>query len=555
MEMPLVYSPPAWVPPGSGVAACPPLSLGIGADGAIGVDGAGLEELSGLPCASPVVWEEYNEHQRLLRTASREIWDTAAKLPEGGRQPEPRRRAVSMRLLETMAQLECILFFAYCLPPGDAETSARVLCGLLQEELEEIAEIDQEDYVLSLEVLHEREHPCVTGRGSLPETLAAHHLLVRLFYRHARHAPALAQSSGSSSFGPRPALPWVPPAGWSLAPVHSPGGICGCRDLLWWHRAPALSSQISSPTLNETGWVVNFGAGDGSCTWDLWRRGGPYEGEYSREPSILTALSANDPANCILQQGHGGLLFEWNESTAAVLAQRHSEHEDLTLLVGQAEPAGAASLAAAYAVTAQIAAPLHLLKVDVDNCDCCFVEAILEAGLRPTLIHVEVHSLIPPPIIFRPLSQSWWVWDPLLVLGATDGRQGHMTHCSLSAFEDMLRPRGYRLVRLISYDAVFVSTEALAVEDPLAWHSSRNWGHSCVDTATEALWFGSYHCHPLRPTAAPEALYQEEFLYDYRRWNDPRVAAEARVADVRAYLERWGVPADSYLLGLDPEVS
>ena len=38
----------------------------------------------------------------------------------------------------------------------------------------------------------------------------------------------------------------------------------------------------------------------------------------------------------------------------------------------------------------------------MDNCDCCFVEAILAAGLRPLMIHVEVSPLVPPPIIYRP---------------------------------------------------------------------------------------------------------------------------------------------------------
>ena len=42
----------------------------------------------------------------------------------------------------------------------------------------------------------------------------------------------------------------------------------------------------------------------------------------------------------------------------------------------------------------------------MDNCDCCFVEAILEAGLLPMLIHVEVSPLVPPPLVYRQ-GASW----------------------------------------------------------------------------------------------------------------------------------------------------
>ena len=28
-------------------------------------------------------------------------------------------------------------------------------------------------------------------------------------------------------------------------------------------------------------------------------------------------------------------------------------------------------------------------QVDFDNCDCCFVEALLQSGIRPRHLHVE----------------------------------------------------------------------------------------------------------------------------------------------------------------------
>lgn len=44
---------------------------------------------------------------------------------------------------------------------------------------------------------------------------------------------------------------------------------------------------------------------------------------------------------------------------------------------------------------------IFVAEVDVDNCDCCFLETILETGLKPLLIHVEVSPLVPPPFVYR----------------------------------------------------------------------------------------------------------------------------------------------------------
>ena len=133
-----------------------------------------------------------------------------------------------------------------------------------------------------------------------------------------------------------------------------------------------------------------------------------------------------------------------------------------------------------------------LHKVDVDSCDCCFVEDVLKAGIRPLLIHVEVHPLVPPPFGYRPClsgkrgftashpspSRRPVFFDPsigdsmlslsalacmtcgtcyacyprlnlLAVSGVLEGRPGHMLHCSLSAFEELLDDYGYHLAALL----------------------------------------------------------------------------------------------------------
>merc|ERR1711964_245164 len=107
------------------------------------------------------------------------------------------------------------------------------------------------------------------------------------------------------------------------------------------------------------------------------------------------------------------------------------------------------------------------MGVDMDNCDCCFLEAVLSAveaplGLRPRFIHVEVDSLVPPPISFRPKAIRSGVSYPLAALGVDTGRQGHMVHCSLAAFVELLEPLGYELVNLFHHDAIFAQVEVAA---------------------------------------------------------------------------------------------
>merc|ERR1711879_935830 len=65
----------------------------------------------------------------------------------------------------------------------------------------------------------------------------------------------------------------------------------------------------------------------------------------------------------------------------------------------------------------------------------------------PRFIHVEVNTLVPPPIVYRPLHV-----DPD-VKNASD-RSPLMLHCSLSAFVMFLEPFGYDLVKLAMGDAV-----------------------------------------------------------------------------------------------------
>merc|ERR1712094_7077 len=160
-----------------------------------------------------------------------------------------------------------------------------------------------------------------------------------------------------------------------------------------------------------------------------------------------------------------------------------------------------------------------------------------DPSLRPMLLHVEVHSLVPPPLAFRPKAFNPSVQDSLLELGPLEQRRGHMVHCSLSAVVELLRPFGYE--HMVYHDAIFASKQAMK-------HLKR----FQRDTDLEALWLGGFYCHPLRPANPAEISYQQLFLYDYRRWSDPSSRAEERMEQLQLYLDHWHIQRGSYHLYL-----
>merc|ERR1712176_1398339 len=168
-----------------------------------------------------------------------------------------------------------------------------------------------------------------------------------------------------------------------MSAVHSPDGVCGRSDLPKWSESRNLSSLLTALKPWRNGWIVNIGAADGSC--------------------VTRALGeAVDPANCLFWNGRGGIAFEGNHEFRSLLLQRFGSRGDIKLHFGFNGPGVVANIVAEHASQAAPGEPVDLLKVDVDNCDCCFLEAVLQQGIRPRFVHVEVHSLVPPPIVFRP---------------------------------------------------------------------------------------------------------------------------------------------------------
>jgi hypothetical protein len=101
-----------------------------------------------------------------------------------------------------------------------------------------------------------------------------------------------------------------------------------------------------------------------------------------------------------------------------------------------------------------------LLKVDIDSTDLGIISGILSGGFTPSVIYMEVNTAFPPPFRFsipKDMSNAeqddfqMRIWMQKSLFGGV----------SLSAAADFLVPKGYRLVEVDGWDAIWAHTDAL----------------------------------------------------------------------------------------------
>lgn len=96
---------------------------------------------------------------------------------------------------------------------------------------------------------------------------------------------------------------------------------------------------------------------------------------------------------------------------------------------------------------------VNVLSVDVDGMEGYLTAGLLDRGLRPELIIVEVNRIFPPPIVYRQPYDPGYEWD-------------HSINCgwSLQAFVDEFTSYGYKLVACNGHTGV----NAFFVQDKFA---------------------------------------------------------------------------------------
>ena len=94
---------------------------------------------------------------------------------------------------------------------------------------------------------------------------------------------------------------------------------------------------------------------------------------------------------------------------------------------------------------------INFLSVDVDGMEGHLTIGLLERGVRPEVIVVEINRVYPPPLVFKQPYDANYVWDKSINSG-----------WSLQAYVDELGKFGYKLVACNGHtgvNAFFVAGE------------------------------------------------------------------------------------------------
>eukprot|EP00933_Yihiella_yeosuensis_P033256 TRINITY_DN26992_c0_g1_i1.p1 TRINITY_DN26992_c0_g1~~TRINITY_DN26992_c0_g1_i1.p1 ORF type:complete len:707 (-),score=110.39 TRINITY_DN26992_c0_g1_i1:28-2055(-) len=257
----------------------------------------------------------------------------------------------------------------------------------------------------------------------------------------------------------------------------------------------------SKPDLGLSWTVVNLGAEDGGCNHGNLR------------------YWMVDPANCLLETDakFGGVLVEGDPETMGQARERYRGRADVLCSEKFITPENVkTSLLSAtpcdgsseeQAETKEMkeklrAGDIDLLKIDVDDGDCDFLEAMVP-WLRPKVIHAEMNPHFPPPWVMRQNHVDG-------LIGARREPDSKLRQwvrgCSLSGISQAIGgPSKYVIVQVEFDHALFVRRDW--VEALPLWSEMKDlrlWDH----------WLAGYQCHALRRVDRED---ERELGYDFRK--------------------------------------
>ncbi|CAK9110157.1 SCP domain-containing protein [Durusdinium trenchii] len=251
-----------------------------------------------------------------------------------------------------------------------------------------------------------------------------------------------------------------------------------------------------------SGWVLNLGAGDGSC------QGGD---DY-------------DPANCLVHSGWSGLQVEQDEALAAQVTAAATGTVRTLQMEVTPENAGAVAEAAA-----DFGGRPDLLKLDLDHADCALLTVLLEA-FEPLVLHLEINPLFPPPFVYR---EHWGGRNWSLPLETSH----HLIGCSLQAMIDTTRKRWGLRALPEAYWLHHVEFENAVLVHPDAARALPQFQGSWAQSPAEIwdLYVAGYFCHPLRGILSMRESIAD---YDFRSWMDLQLPMAHRGARMQRFLQR-----------------
>jgi hypothetical protein len=262
----------------------------------------------------------------------------------------------------------------------------------------------------------------------------------------------------------------------------------------------------------------------------------------------------------LIATGAGGVLFEAKKSLESDILEVVGHRQPDVIIVPEAAEPETVSSRLAAALARRPGPPLHhreidLIKIDVDGPDCLIAGALIDAGWRPKVWHVEINPLFPPGVVVRsrntPASGasslgSAFSHHPPRSTGENLGEDGKspehdfLIGCSLQALLDTVGP-DYVLVH-VEYE------NAVLVRQDLA-DSLRPWLSAYDDMEK---WRLGYFCNLLARLRQPHDNSEDSWFlqYDFRQWGDPDLSPSQLAAEVESFIRHF-----SSLDGVDVSLS
>eukprot|EP00392_Amoebophrya_sp_AT5.2_P001877 g1882.t1 len=225
------------------------------------------------------------------------------------------------------------------------------------------------------------------------------------------------------------------------------------------------------------GWVLNFGAADGACglagDWNhdpancLLRGETEIDVKRKQEDEVGSGVDSDVPYT------RSGMVIEGDPDRIPDLVTAFAKHEKpltrflrpLKLedveaevrkhVLKEKEWRGVSGSGSSTALTRRerlqtfLAESPVLLKMDIDNADCTYMERALRV-VRPLVIFFEIWADIPPPFDYRENYRP--PYSPAAY---------HAAGCSLMAFVNIGKKFGYSLTEVLLEDGVLVRDDVL----------------------------------------------------------------------------------------------
>ena len=163
--------------------------------------------------------------------------------------------------------------------------------------------------------------------------------------------------------------------------------------------------------------------------------------------SVVDIAASNGvDSSCTLEfykKGFSGLAIEMNPDKFAALSFVYKDFPNVNLAKTRITPENIVLMLKSYNLK-----DVTILNLDIDSYDLDVLTSLLEGGIFPSVISLEINEKIPPGIFFKVDFNENHYWNG-----------DHFYGCSIDAASEILKKFGYILVGMEFNNAFFVNHE------------------------------------------------------------------------------------------------